>query len=102
MSAALINGGNAYTAGLDSKKDSIFAEDIDPKTNPNVGQLFNVIVARSKDKDNPVYKKVVDALSHALKPPRRSWTSTRVPLLLFGRDLKNTRTDRRADRRGRQ
>ena len=61
VSAALINGGNAYTAGLDSKKDSIFAEDIDPKTNPNVGQLFNVIVARSKDKDNPVYKKVVDA-----------------------------------------
>ena len=61
VSAALINGGNAYTAGLDSKKDSIFAEDIDPKTNPNVGQLFNVIVVRSKDKDNPVYKKVVDA-----------------------------------------
>ena len=31
------------------------------KENPNVGQLYNVIVARSKDKDNPVYKKVVEA-----------------------------------------
>lgn len=61
VSAALINGGNAYTAGLDSQKDSIFAEDVNPKTNPNVGQLYNIIAARSKDKDNAVYKKVVDA-----------------------------------------
>ena len=61
VSAALINGGNAYTAGLDAVKDSIFAENINAKENPNVGQLYNVIVARSKDKDNPVYKKVVDA-----------------------------------------
>ena len=61
VSAALINGGNAYTAGLDSQKDSIFAENIDPKANPNVGQLYNIIAARSKDKDNPVYKKVVEA-----------------------------------------
>lgn len=61
VSAALINGGNAYTAGLDSQKDSIYAENIDPKTNPNVGDLFNIIAARSQDKDNPVYKKVVEA-----------------------------------------
>ena len=61
VSAALINGGNAYTAGLDAVKDSIFAENINAKENPNVGQLYNVIVARSKDKDNPVYKKVVEA-----------------------------------------
>lgn len=61
ISAALINGGNAFTAGLDPIKDSIFSENIDPKTNPNVAQLVNVIVARSADKDNPVYKKVVDA-----------------------------------------
>ena len=61
VSAALINGGNAYTAGLDAVKDSIFAENINVKENPNVGQLYNVIVARSMDKDNPVYKKVVDA-----------------------------------------
>lgn len=61
VSAALINGGNAYTAGLDPAKDSIYTEDINAATNPNVGQLYNVIVARSKDKDNPAYKKVVDA-----------------------------------------
>ena len=60
-SAGLINGGNAYTAGLDPAKDSIYTEDINAATNPNVGQLYNVIVARSKDKDNPAYKKVVDA-----------------------------------------
>lgn len=61
ISAALINGGNAFTAGLDPIKDSIFSENIDPKTNPNVAQLVNVIVARSADKDNAVYKKIVDA-----------------------------------------
>ncbi len=61
ISGALINGGNAFTAGLDPIKDSIFSENIDPKTNPNVAQLVNVIVARTADKDNPVYKKIVDA-----------------------------------------
>ena len=61
VSAALINGGNAYTAGLDAVKDSIYTEDVNAKTNPRVGELYNVIVARTKDKDNPVYKKVVDA-----------------------------------------
>ena len=61
VSAALINGGNAYTAGLDAVKDSIFTENTNAKENPNVGELYNVIVARSADKDNPVYKKVVDA-----------------------------------------
>ena len=60
VAAALINGGNAYTAGLDAQKDSIYTENID-SSNPNVSQLFNVIVARSADKDNPVYKKVVAA-----------------------------------------
>ena len=57
----VINGGNAYTAGLDSLADSIYAENLDPKTNPQVSQLVNVIAAREVDKDNPVYLKVVQA-----------------------------------------
>lgn len=61
VSAAVINGGNAFTAGLDPNNDAIFTENIDPKVNSNVAQLFNVIAARSQDKDNPIYKKVVAA-----------------------------------------
>ena len=61
VTAAVINGGNAYTAGLDSFADSIYAENLDPKTNPQVSQLVNVIAARVVDKDNPVYLKVVQA-----------------------------------------
>lgn len=59
--ADLTNGGNAFTAKLDPYADSIFSENLDPKTNPYFGQLVNVIVAREADKDNPVYKKVVAA-----------------------------------------
>lgn len=61
VTAAVINGGNAYTAGLDSLADSIYVENLDPKTNPQVSQLVNVIAAREVDKDNPVYLKVVQA-----------------------------------------
>lgn len=61
VSAALINGGNAFTAHLDPSKDSIYQENLDPKVNKAAAQLVNVIVARSEDKDNPVYKKIVDA-----------------------------------------
>lgn len=59
--AAIINGGNAYTAGLNPAEDSIFQEDVNPETNDAVPQLINVIAARTADKDNEVYKKVVDA-----------------------------------------
>lgn len=59
--AAIINGGNAFTAGLDPIEDSIFTEDVDPSTNDSVPQLINVIVARSANKDSEVYKKVVAA-----------------------------------------
>ena len=61
VALAIINGGNAYTAGLDAYTDSVFSEDLNPKTNPQVSQLVNVIVSRESDKDNPVYKKVVQA-----------------------------------------
>ena len=57
----MINGGNAFTAGLNPEKDAIYAENIDPKTNPYVGQLVNVIVSRTEDKDNALYQKIVKA-----------------------------------------
>lgn len=59
--AAIINGGNAYTAGLDPKEDAIYTENVDPAVNEAVPQLINVIVARTADKDNETYKKIVDA-----------------------------------------
>ncbi|MDD3395000.1 MAG: MetQ/NlpA family ABC transporter substrate-binding protein [Anaerotignum sp.] len=59
--AAIINGGNAYTAGLDAKEDTIFTENVDPAVNESVPQLVNVIVCRTADKDNAVYQKVVEA-----------------------------------------
>lgn len=59
--AAIINGGNAFTAGLDPLNDSIFQENVDPETNEAVPQLINIIAARTADKDNEVYKKIVDA-----------------------------------------
>ena len=62
MTAAIINGGNAYTAGLDPEKDAIYTEDVDLDT---AGELVNVIVARSEDKDNEVYKKIVAAYQSA-------------------------------------
>lgn len=59
--AAVINGGNAFTAGLNPVKDSIFTEDVNPDTNEQVPQLVNVIAARTEDKDNEVYQKIVEA-----------------------------------------
>ena len=58
--AAIINGGNAYTAGLSAAEDTIFTEDVNPETNEAVPQLINVIAARTAAKDNEVYKKIVD------------------------------------------
>lgn len=59
--AAIINGGNAFTAGLNPLTDAIFTEDVNPETNEAVPELINVIVARTADKDNETYKKVVEA-----------------------------------------
>lgn len=59
--AAIINGGNAYTAGLSATEDTIFTEDVNPETNEAVPQLINVIAARTADQDNEVYQKIVDA-----------------------------------------
>ena len=61
ITAAVINGGNAFTAGLNPGEDAIFVEDVNPENNGNVAQLVNVIAARTADKENEVYQKVVDA-----------------------------------------
>lgn len=57
VTAALINGGNAFTAGLNPAKDSIYIETL----GDDVARLHNLIACRSEDADNEVYKKVVEA-----------------------------------------
>lgn len=58
VTAALINGGYAVDFGLNPKTDSIALEEvISGSDNP----FINVIAARTADKDNPIYKKVVEA-----------------------------------------
>ncbi len=52
--AAAINNTFAIPAGLNPIKDAIYLEDAD-------SPYVNVIVARAKDKDNPLYKKFVEA-----------------------------------------
>lgn len=57
VDAAIINGGHAIDAGLNPKNDSIYLESVESGSdNPYI----NIIVARSEDKDNENYKKVVD------------------------------------------
>lgn len=52
--AAAINNTFAIPAGLNPLKDAIYLEDSD-------SPYVNVIVARPEDKDNPLYKKFVEA-----------------------------------------
>lgn len=57
VAAALINGGHAVDAGLNPSEDAIYLEKADEGSdNPYI----NIIVARTEDKDNETYKKVVD------------------------------------------
>ncbi|MHC6179752.1 MetQ/NlpA family ABC transporter substrate-binding protein [Clostridium sp. JNZ X4-2] len=58
VDAAIINSGVAIDAKLNPVKDSIYLEDV---SNKNAKPYINVIVARDKDKNNAVYKKVVKA-----------------------------------------
>lgn len=57
VTAALINGGNAYTAGLSAEEDTIYVE----KIGEDVDRLKNLIAVRTEDKDNEIYKKIVEA-----------------------------------------
>ena len=40
--AAIINGGNAFTAGLNPVEDSIYTENVDPSTNEAVPQPIEI------------------------------------------------------------
>lgn len=58
VAAAVINGGHAVDNGLNPVQDSIYLEKVEEGSeNPYI----NIIVARTADKDNELYKKVVDA-----------------------------------------
>ncbi|MDR2860209.1 MAG: MetQ/NlpA family ABC transporter substrate-binding protein [Elusimicrobiota bacterium] len=58
VTAAFINGGHAVDNGLNPAKDSLLLEKQEEgQENPYI----NVIAARTEDKDNPIYQKVVDA-----------------------------------------
>ena len=57
--AAIINGGNAVTAGLNPINDGILMEDINAID--NVDSLRNCIVVRSEDADNEIYQAIVKA-----------------------------------------
>lgn len=56
VTAAAINSGFAVDAGFTPAKDSIFLEPIDDNSKPYI----NIIVARTEDKDNELYKRVVE------------------------------------------
>ncbi len=54
VAAAAINNTFSIPAGFNPSKDAIYREGVD-------SPYVNVIVARAKDKDNPLYKKFVEA-----------------------------------------
>jgi len=62
VAVAIINGGHATDHGLNPTKDSIYLETQSVGSN---NPYVNIIVARTAEKDNPVYKKVVDAYHSA-------------------------------------
>ena len=57
VAVATINSGFAVDAGLLPTKDSIFLEPVNEDSKPYI----NIIAARTADKDNELYKKVVEA-----------------------------------------
>ncbi len=59
--AAVINGGNAITAGLNPMEDTIFIENVDPAVNDNVENIKNVLAVKTEDKENETYQKIVEA-----------------------------------------
>lgn len=60
VDASIINCGYAVDSGLDLKSDVIFVDQVDIN-NDDYKPYINIIAARTKDKDNEVYKKVVNA-----------------------------------------
>ncbi len=60
VTAAFINGGNAFTAGLNPTTDTIYIEELDLDSE-EVNRLKNLIAARTEDAENEVYLKIVEA-----------------------------------------
>ena len=58
VAAAVINGGHAIDNGLSPKTDAIYLEKVQEGSN---NPYINVIVARTEDKDNEIYRKIVEA-----------------------------------------
>ncbi len=58
VAAAIINGGHAVDNGLFPEVDAIYLETV---TEGSDNPYINIIVARTEDKDNAVYQKVVEA-----------------------------------------
>jgi D-methionine transport system substrate-binding protein len=58
VAASVINSGNAIDNGFIPAKDAIYLEKL---TGGSTNPYINVIVARTKDKDSPVYQKIVKA-----------------------------------------
>ncbi|MDR1650165.1 MAG: MetQ/NlpA family ABC transporter substrate-binding protein [Synergistaceae bacterium] len=59
VAAGIINGGYAVDFGLSPAKDSIFYDDLSFYKDKG---YVNIIAARTEDADNPVYRKVVEAI----------------------------------------
>lgn len=59
--AALINGNNAFTAGLNPLTDAIYVESTDPSINQNLKNVVNVMVVQAGEEENELYQKVVEA-----------------------------------------
>lgn len=60
VAAGITNSDLAIDFGLDPMEDAIFALDIDPEAE-ELQPYINIIVARTEDKDNEIYQKVVEA-----------------------------------------
>lgn len=56
VALAAINSGIATDAGLVPPEDAIVLEEAEPGNNPYI----NIIAVRTEDKDNPIYKRIVE------------------------------------------
>jgi D-methionine transport system substrate-binding protein len=57
VTASVINGGHAVDAGLNPPTDALVLERQQPGAN---NPFINILVARTADKDNPLYKRIVE------------------------------------------
>jgi D-methionine transport system substrate-binding protein len=58
VTASIINGGHAVDAGLNPTRDSLALEQ---QSGGSRNPYINIIAARTADKDNPLYKRIVEA-----------------------------------------